>query len=178
MKPLLDRFYYWDVFFFATIFGKNHGRRVTGILKFFSRSADGFYYPFLPALIYAVAPAQTLFVLHAAFAAFMLELSAYFFMKRLLRRDRPFEALDGVQKRLIPPDQFSFPSGHTAAAFVVATLFGRMFPQAAPGVYTWAMLVGFSRIHLGLHYPTDVLAGMFLGRLCGLAGLASAASFS
>lgn len=85
-------------------------------------------------------------------------------VKRTVGRPRPartlsFEALVGE------PDRFSFPSGHAAAAMSVALGYGLAFPAAAAVLVPLALLVGFSRVVLGVHYPGDVLAGQALAAL-------------
>lgn len=84
-------------------------------------------------------------------------------VKRTVRRRRP---ADEVQA-LAPPDRFSFPSGHTAAAFAVAiSMFGAI-PMVAPALVLVAILVGYGRMYLGVHYPIDVLAGVCVGVFTG-----------
>jgi undecaprenyl-diphosphatase len=84
-------------------------------------------------------------------------------VKRTVKRTRP--ALD-VQAS-IPPDRFSFPSGHTAAAFALAIAMFGSAPLAVPGLLLLACCVAYGRMYLGVHYPLDVAAGAALGLLCG-----------
>jgi undecaprenyl-diphosphatase len=84
-------------------------------------------------------------------------------VKRMVRRTRP--ALD-VQS-VVPPDRFSFPSGHTAAAFAVAIAMFGAVPWLAPGLLLLAICVAYGRMYLGVHYPLDVAAGAALGLLTG-----------
>jgi membrane-associated phospholipid phosphatase len=85
-------------------------------------------------------------------------------VKSIVNRTRPFRAHDSIEK-LIKGGGNSFPSGHTTETFAIATtialLFRRRMVQVA--VFTWALLVGYSRIALGVHYPSDVLGGMLIG---------------
>jgi undecaprenyl-diphosphatase len=84
-------------------------------------------------------------------------------IKALFRRKRPF--IDVVRALVIGrrPDGWSFPSGHTAAAFSGAWVASTVWPRRAPFFFGLAATVGFSRIYVGAHYPGDVLAGATLG---------------
>ena len=84
-------------------------------------------------------------------------------IKALFRRRRPF--IDIVRALVVGrrPDGWSFPSGHTAAAFSGAWITSTVWPRRAPLFFGLASLVGFSRIYVGAHYPGDVLAGATLG---------------
>jgi undecaprenyl-diphosphatase len=84
-------------------------------------------------------------------------------IKYYFRRRRPF--VDIVQAVAVgkKPGTYSFPSGHSAAAFAGAWLMTRHFPRLAPAWYSVAALVGFSRIYLGVHYPGDVISGALSG---------------
>lgn len=75
-------------------------------------------------------------------------------IKRTINRERP------ATTPLIPcPDRFSLPSGHATAALAVALSYGIAFPHLAPLLVGSALLVGWSRVVLGVHYPGDVLIG-------------------
>jgi membrane-associated phospholipid phosphatase len=89
--------------------------------------------------------------------------------KPLLRRRRPERKVlhTGGRSRVKMPASRSFPSGHTAAAFAFATGAGRELAWAGPPLYALAALVGYSRVHTGVHYPLDVIAGALAGVALG-----------
>jgi undecaprenyl-diphosphatase len=81
--------------------------------------------------------------------------------KRYFVRTRPAHA--GLPSALVTePDRFSFPSGHATAAMSVALGYGITFPALALPLFGLALLVGFSRVRLGVHFPGDVLAGQLI----------------
>ncbi|HUI65708.1 MAG TPA: phosphatase PAP2 family protein [Bacteroidota bacterium] len=99
--------------------------------------------------------------------AFAFELSLYKVLKQSLRRPRPYIVLAAVTNAVAPPDEFSFPSGHTAAATVVLTVVGSVYPGAIFVLAPLAALIAISRVYLGMHYPSDVVAGALLGIAAG-----------
>lgn len=85
-------------------------------------------------------------------------------LKYGVNRDRPFVTYPDIEK-LSSGGSASFPSGHTSEAFSTATALSLEYPKwyiIAPAM-TWASAVGYSRMHLGVHYPSDVLAGAIIG---------------
>lgn len=84
------------------------------------------------------------------------------FFKHLFERQRPFEVLDHVNK-LVSAGSFAFPSNHAANAFAFATGIAWFFRKAALPFLIIAVMVAFSRIYVGVHYPSDVVAGSILG---------------
>jgi undecaprenyl-diphosphatase len=174
MRTIVNSITRWDILWLTAIFGLQGRRLVDFLMPRISWTGNGYCYPMLAALLLAVDPAVGRVFLSAAVAAFLIELPVYKLIKQSVKRDRPCEILPGVEGRVKPSDRFSFPSGHTAAAFLIATLLGNAYPYLFPIAGMWAMAVGFSRIYLGVHYPTDVAAGILLGTLCALCGIAAA----
>jgi membrane-associated phospholipid phosphatase len=85
-------------------------------------------------------------------------------LKHIVNRPRPFTKYPFIEK-LSSAGSPSFPSGHTSDAFATATSLSLAFPKwyVVTPAYLWAGAVGYSRMHLGVHYPSDVLAGAIVG---------------
>jgi len=84
-------------------------------------------------------------------------------LKKILSRERPYKIIEHLNTFGINMKDYSFPSGHTTASFSIATTIALNIPRLTIIVFTLAMIVGISRIYLGVHYPTDVVAGILLG---------------
>ncbi|MDT8859310.1 phosphatase PAP2 family protein [Alkalihalobacillus sp. MEB130] len=89
-------------------------------------------------------------------------------IKKIFGRKRPYLNLPNVITVANPLKDFSFPSGHTAAAFSIAIVFSLHSPILAFTVIPLAMIVALSRMYVGLHYPTDCLIGAFLGAISSI----------
>jgi undecaprenyl-diphosphatase len=87
------------------------------------------------------------------------------FVKPIARRRRPDRALHGVPagRHVSMPTSRSLPSGHSASAFAFATGVGHTLPGGAGPLQLLAAAVAYSRVHTGVHYPGDVVAGALLG---------------
>jgi undecaprenyl-diphosphatase len=88
-------------------------------------------------------------------------------LKELLPRKRPYLTLEKTKYPEEPLQDHSFPSGHTTAIFSIITPYILFYPDLTTGLLSLALCVGISRIYLGLHYPSDVIAGVILGTLTG-----------
>jgi undecaprenyl-diphosphatase len=141
------------------------------IFQLASRLGDGIiWYVLIVALpcVYgrqALRPAVMMAVTGA------LGLVIYKLLKRTCVRERPFITHAAIDMAMPPLDRYSFPSGHTLHAVSFALQASMHFPQLAWVLVPLALIIAASRVVLGLHYPTDVLAGAVLGASLGALGL-------
>jgi undecaprenyl-diphosphatase len=113
-------------------------------------------------------PTATLTLLTGA-ATFAAD-SACFGLKDLAERTRPFVDHPQIDPLYVVHSS-SFPAGHAATAFAGATLLSYIAPRAAPGFLLLAAAIGYSRVYVGVHYPSDVLAGALVGAVIGFIGI-------
>jgi undecaprenyl-diphosphatase len=143
-------------------------RALTRLFSLISRLGDGFFWYALIALLAVFGGLRGLHAaLHMACVG-MLAATLYRTLKRWTRRPRPFRTHADIIAYILPLDEFSFPSGHTLHAVSFTLIALAYFPWLAPLLLPFTLLVAMSRVVLGLHYPSDVLAATLIG--CALAG--------
>jgi len=149
-----------DISAFTWFVKYKHRETVVKIARTVSITADG--------PLYVFAGCVFLYLQHWDLAklmalSFLLERICYKVFKRLFKRNRPPEAIPGFKSVVEPSDRFSFPSGHTSAAFMVTCIFTYFFPLIGLILIPWALCVGAARVVLGVHFPSDVFAGAAMG---------------
>jgi len=148
------------------------GKRFLDLFFYFvTKIGDGWMYAVLIGIYLILRTKDAASILPALLTAYIIDTFVYFIVKRKVKRIRPFKKIEGITSLVIPPDEFSFPSGHTAAAAVIAVIGSSCFPEVRHFLYFYVALIGFSRVYNGVHYPCDVFAGAALGLLSGKIGL-------
>ena len=145
--------------------GARHAlRRFFGVI---SRLGDGvFWYALMVVLATFGGTRGIVAALHMALTG-IVAATMYKGLKRWTRRPRPFRTHDAIIPYVAPLDEFSFPSGHTLHAVSFTLIALAYYPVLAPLLVPFTVLVALSRIVLGLHYPSDVLAATVIGSLLG-----------
>lgn len=129
------------------------------ISRYISRTGDGPFYLLLGiALAWCDGVRGQDFFLYAVMA-FTVELPVYWVLKNSFKRERP----RNLPVFITPSDRYSLPSGHTAAAFLMAETIAVFYPMMLWFAFIWAGFIGASRLLLGVHYLTDLIAGAGLG---------------
>jgi len=132
-----------------------------------TRLGDGWLWYSMAALILAIGGDQRFRALATSSFAALAGIVLFKCVKHACRRPRPCEQEPHCWATILPPDQFSFPSGHTITAFAIAVSLGHLYPQSEPGLFLAASCIGVSRVLLGMHYLSDVLAGALFGAAIG-----------
>jgi undecaprenyl-diphosphatase len=159
---LLYSIHKYDIFMFTWLLNARLHKTLAGYSRYISKTGDGPLYILFTVFLYGHSGLDNV-LLRAILLGFLIERPVYFVLKNTLRRNRPEAALTNFHSIITPSDKFSFPSGHTSAAFMMATLIGFFYPSLMPLLYGWSAMVAFSRVLLGVHFPTDTLMGALLG---------------
>lgn len=143
-----------------------------------SRLGDGlFWYTLMAALVVLDGVDGLVASLHLA-ATGLVALSLYKLLKRWTRRPRPFASDARIRAWVAPLDEFSFPSGHTLHAVAFSLVAMAHYPGLAWLLVPFTASVAASRVALGLHYPSDVLAATVIGIALAALSLALAPGVS
>lgn len=136
-----------------------------------SRLGDGVFWYALMAVMALVGGKRGLAAAAHMAVTGLAALLLYRLLKRYTRRPRPYRVCPGVIAHVPPLDEFSFPSGHTLQAVSFTIIALAWYPMLAPLLLGFTTLVAASRVILGLHYPSDVLAATAIGSGLGAASL-------
>jgi undecaprenyl-diphosphatase len=132
-----------------------------------TRGGDGWLWYAMGLVILLLGGSERFRAVLAAVVAVSFGIVLFLKLKRAFGRKRPCALEPHCWATLLPPDQFSFPSGHTITAFSVAVSLGSFYPPLLPGLLFCALSVALSRILLGMHFLSDVVAGGALGAILG-----------
>ena len=128
-----------------------------------TRAGDGWLWYLTGLVILLFGGADRFTAIAAAGSAAVVGIGIFVSVKKISGRKRPCEIEPHCWARLLPPDQFSFPSGHTITAFAVATALGDFYPSLFALLLFCALAIATSRILLGMHFLSDVVVGALLG---------------
>ena len=133
---------------------------LTPLMKFVTFLGNGGWFWILCAVVLLAIPKTRKTGYAAVLSLIFGVIVTNLLLKNIVARPRPFAEIEALIPLIAKPTDFSFPSGHTTASFAVALVMLRMLPKkiGIPAVVL-AALVAFSRLYLGVHYPTDVLVG-------------------
>lgn len=134
-----------------------------------TRGGDGWLWYAMGLVVALFGGPERFAALGAAAVSAATGIALFLKLKRTCGRKRPCALEPHCWTTLLPPDQFSFPSGHTITAFAVASALGAFYPALMPGLLFCAISVAASRILLGMHFLSDVIAGAGIGGLLGYA---------
>lgn len=132
-----------------------------------TRGGDGWLWYLMGLVILLFGGANRYVATASAALAAGLGIVLFLWLKRLAGRRRPCHIEPHCWARLLPPDQFSFPSGHSITAFAVATSLSLFYPSLMLGLLFCAASIAASRILLGMHFLSDVVVGSLLGASLG-----------
>ena len=134
-----------------------------------TRAGDGWLWGAAGVVILLSGHEDRFAAVGAAGLAALGSITLFMTVKRLTGRPRPSTMTPHVWATLLPPDHFSFPSGHTMTAFAVAVAMSLFYPAVAPGLLFCAFSIAISRVLLGMHFLSDVIAAMLIGTGLGYA---------
>jgi undecaprenyl-diphosphatase len=135
-----------------------------------TRGGDGWLWYAMGLAILLFGGDERFAALGAAGLSSVLSILLFIWLKRLTGRRRPCQIEPHCWATLLPPDQFSFPSGHTMTAFAVAIPLSMFYPNITIGLLFCALSIAMSRILLGMHFLSDVVAGALIGTALGYLG--------
>ena len=163
MRLYLNRMHQFDSNVCVAVNHTSQYRLIRDCFRVASRLGDGVFWYGLMAGILLIKGAEGLVsVLHMAVAGLIGTL-LYKWLKGKTSRPRPYEVRQDIWLTGKPLDKFSFPSGHTLHAVVFGVVALSYYPQLSIIVIPFIVMVALSRVVLGLHYPSDVLAGALIG---------------
>lgn len=163
MRIYLSRMHALDSALCVTVSQTNQYRLIRDWFRLISRLGDGvFWYGLMLAIILTQQADGIQPVLHML-AAGLTGTLIYKWLKQKTHRPRPFQVRQDVWVVGKPLDHFSFPSGHTLHAVTFSVVAMHYYPQLAIILIPFMLMVAMSRVILGLHYPSDVLAGASIG---------------
>ncbi len=134
-----------------------------------ARGGDGWLWVMVGLGILQFGGEDRYAALSAAGMAAVLGMALYLTLKPALRRERPCAIEPHIWATLLPPDRFSFPSGHAMTAFAVAYPLALFYPPMTPALVFAALSIAVSRLILGMHFLSDVIVGSAMGSVIGWA---------
>lgn len=128
-----------------------------------TRMGDGWLWYAIGAVVLIWGGHSRFAAIGSAGLAVLSGIAVFSLLKRISHRKRPCDLEPHCWASILPPDQFSFPSGHTITAFAIATTLGFFYPDFLAALLAIAVSIAASRIILGMHFLSDVLAGSVIG---------------
>ena len=142
-----------------------------------TRMGDGWLWYSLGTILLLVGGPRRYAAVGAAGCAAIGGVFVFKALKKVSHRLRPCQLEPHCWSKVLPPDQFSFPSGHTMTAFAIALVVSYFYPSLEGPLYFLAISIAFSRVVLGMHFLSDVLAGAVLGSALGAASIVTFAAY-
>ncbi|CAA0125316.1 Phosphatidylglycerophosphatase B [Halioglobus japonicus] len=165
---MLSQLNHYDQQLFVRVFSPRRSHLAITLTKIISRSGEGGLHVLV--LLLAWQSQSPLFgsLCLLLLTAFATERAVHWVLKNAFQRPRPQPTNSASESLATASSKFSFPSGHSSRAFLLATVLLVIYGPAASLAYLWAAAVALSRVVLGVHYPGDIIAGAAVGSTTAL----------